>query len=179
MKWQSSCVCVNLRRAARAVSQIYDKALAPSGIKITQFSLLRAVERNEPVAITALAEELDLDRTTMARNLAPLERDNLVSLAPGSDQRVTEVRLTTKGRVAVAKAYPLWEQAQSEIGRRLPAGRIDQLRDIAADSIAAAAAMGASEAAPNEHASPERKPRSARPGKRPGGRRPREPAPKQ
>src|SRR5512141_3011923 len=97
MKWQSSCVCLNLRRAARAVSQIYDEALASSGIKVTQFSLLRAVERNEPVAIGAIAEELDLDRTTMARTLAPLERDHLVTLAPGSDQRVTEVRLTAKG----------------------------------------------------------------------------------
>lgn len=142
MKWQSSCVCLNLRRAARAVSQIYDEALAASGIKITQFSLLRAVERNEPTAITALAEELDLDRTTMARNLAPLERDGMVTLAAGSDQRVTEVRLTAKGRAIVAKAYPLWEKAQAEIARRLPAGRVDQLREIANESIGVAAAFG-------------------------------------
>jgi DNA-binding MarR family transcriptional regulator len=141
MKWQSSCVCVNLRRAARAVSQIYDDALAPSGIKITQFSLLRGVQRNEPVAISVLADELDLDRTTMARNLAPLERDGLVTLAAGEDQRVTEVRLTAKGSAVVARAYPLWEQAQAEIARRLAPGRVDQLREIAADSIAAAATM--------------------------------------
>lgn len=141
MKWQSSCVCLNLRRAARAVSQIYDEALASSGIKITQFSLLRAVERNEPVAISALAEELDLDRTTMARNLAPLERDRLVTLAPGSDQRVTEVRLTPKGRTVVAKALPLWENVQAQVQRQLASGRIDQLREIAAESIAAAAAL--------------------------------------
>ena len=141
MKWQSSCVCVNLRRAARAVSQIYDEALAPSGIKITQFSLLRAVERTEPVAISALADELDLDRTTMARNLGPLERDRLVTLAPGSDQRVTEVRLTADGRAAVRKAVPLWEDAQAKVQRQLAAGRIEQLRAIAAESIAAAAAL--------------------------------------
>lgn len=147
MKWQSSCVCFNLRRAARAVSQIYDEALAASGIKITQFSLLRAVERNEPAAITALAEELDLDRTTMARNLAPLERDGMVVLAAGSDQRVTEVRLTAKGRATVARAYPLWEKAQAEIARRLPAGRIDQLREIASESIDVAAAFGRQETA--------------------------------
>ena len=145
MKWQSSCVCLNLRRAARAVSQIYDEALASSGIKITQFSLLRAVERNEPVAIGAIAEELDLDRTTMARNLAPLERDHLVTLAPGSDQRVTEVRLTAKGRTVVAKALPLWENAQAQIQHLLAPGRIDQLREIAADSIAAAAQVRTSQ----------------------------------
>ena len=164
MKWQSSCVCVNLRRAARAVSQIYDEALAPSGIKITQFSLLRAVERNEPVAISALAEELDLDRTTMARNLAPLERDNLVSLAPGIDQRVTEVRLTPKGRAAVARAFPLWEKAQTEIARRLPAGQIDQLREIASASIIAAADLSKGLASASKPARSRRARRSARTG---------------
>jgi len=135
MKWQSSCVCLNLRRAARAISQIYDEALAPSGIKITQFSLLRAVERNEPAPIGALAGELDLDRTTMARNLAPLERQRLVTLAAGSDQRVTEVRLTPKGRAVVARALPLWQSAQARIARLLASGRVDQLREIAAETL--------------------------------------------
>ena len=141
MKWQSSCVCVNLRRAARAVSQAYDEALAESGIKITQFSLLRAVERNEPVAISALAEELELDRTTMARNLGPLERDHLVKLAPGSDQRVTEVRLTPKGRAALMKALPLWQNAQTEIAGLLASGHLEQLREIATEATAAAARL--------------------------------------
>ena len=141
MKWQSSCICVNLRRAARAVSQIYDEALAESGIKITQFSLLRAVERNEPVAISALAEELELDRTTMARNLGPLERDHFVKLTAGSDQRVTEVRLTPKGRAALAKALPLWENAQAGIASLLASGRVEQLREIATEATAVAAQL--------------------------------------
>jgi len=141
MKWQSSCICVNLRRAARAVSQIYDEALAESGIKITQFSLLRAVERNEPVAISALADELELDRTTMARNLGPLERDHFVKLTPGSDQRVTEVRLTPKGRAALAKALPLWENAQAGIASLLASGRVEQLREIATEATAVAAQL--------------------------------------
>jgi len=141
MKWQSSCICVNLRRAARAVSQIYDEALAESGIKITQFSLLRAVERNEPVAISALADELELDRTTMARNLGPLERDHFVKLTAGSDQRVTEVRLTPKGRAALAKALPLWQNAQAGIAGLLASGRVEQLREIAAEATAVAAQL--------------------------------------
>jgi len=141
MKWQSSCICVNLRRAARAVSQIYDEALAESGIKITQFSLLRAVERNEPVAISALADELELDRTTMARNLGPLERDHFVKLTAGSDQRVTEVRLTPKGRAALAKALPLWENAQAGIASLLASGRVEQLREIATEATAVAAQL--------------------------------------
>jgi len=140
MKRQPQCVCVNLRRAARAVSQLYDAALSASGIKVTQFSLLRAVERNEPAAIGVLADELDLDRTTLARNLLPLERDGLVTLAAGSDQRVTEVHLTTQGRKAVAHALPLWQAAQNSVARRLGAERLEQLRALAADAIEIAAA---------------------------------------
>jgi DNA-binding MarR family transcriptional regulator len=141
MKRQPTCICVNLRRAARAVSHIYDQALAPSGIKITQFSLLRAVAHNEPVAVSALAEELELDRTTMARNLTPLERDGLVVLATGSDQRVTEVRLTAGGRAAIAKALPLWENAQAQMSQLLARGRTAQLGEIAVETSEAAAKL--------------------------------------
>jgi len=134
MQRQTECVCVNLRRAARAMTALYDEALSASGIKITQFSLLRSVERNEPVSVTALSGDLDLDRTTLARNLDPLERDGLIILAAGSDRRVTEVRLTGRGRKAIAKALPLWQLAQEEIGRRFAPGRLAQLRDIAGEA---------------------------------------------
>jgi DNA-binding MarR family transcriptional regulator len=142
-KYQPVCVCTNLRRATRAISNMYDIALAASGLKITQFSLLRAVERNEPVAITALADEMALDRTTLARNLAPLQRDRLVELAPGSDQRVTEVRLTPAGRNAVAKALPLWKKTQADVSRLLSDGRIEQLREIAIEASTAAESFAA------------------------------------
>lgn len=140
-KYRPVCVCTNLRRATRAISNMYDVALASSGLKITQFSLLRAVQRNEPVAITALAEEMALDRTTLARNLSPLERDKLVELKPGSDQRVTEVRLTRAGREAIAAALPLWKKTQAEVSRLLSDGRIEQLREIAGEASAAAEAF--------------------------------------
>src|SRR5262245_35637046 len=105
------------------MTALYDEALAASGVKITQFSLLRAVERNEPAAIGTLAEDLDLDRTTLARNLEPLQRDGLIDLDAGEDRRVTEVRLTRKGRSALAKAMPLWRKAQADVGERFGAGR--------------------------------------------------------
>jgi DNA-binding MarR family transcriptional regulator len=140
-KYQSACVCMNLRRATRAISNMYDLAIAASGLKITQFSLLRAVERNEPVAITALAEEMALDRTTLARNLAPLQRDGKVELTPGSDQRVTEVRLTRAGKKAIATALPLWKKTQGEVSRLLSDGRIEQLREIAGEVSEAAEAF--------------------------------------
>jgi DNA-binding MarR family transcriptional regulator len=107
MKRQPTCVCVNLRRLARATTQLYDQALAASGIKVTQYSLLCAIEREQPVAISALAEEVELDRTTLARNLTPLERDGLIELRTvATDKRVTEVVLTRQGRVAIARARP-------------------------------------------------------------------------
>jgi DNA-binding MarR family transcriptional regulator len=136
MKRQTECVCVNLRRAARAMTALYDDALAASGIKITQFSLLRAVERNEPASVSALSEDLDLDRTTLARNLNPLQREGLIVLAAGSDRRVTEVRLTAKGRNAIANALPLWQKAQADVGRRFASGRLAQLREIAGEARA-------------------------------------------
>src|SRR4051812_14699691 len=139
MKRQTQCVCVNLRRATRALTQLYDSALADAGVKVTQFSLLRAVERNEPAAITTLANDLDLDRTTLARNLLPLQRDRLVTLAAGDDQRVTEVRLTAKGRKAIASALPLWQNVQSEIAERLGADRVEQMREFAAAALALSA----------------------------------------
>jgi len=139
MKRQTTCVCVNLRRATRALTQLYDSALADAGVKVTQFSLLRAIERNEPAAITTLADDLDLDRTTLTRNLLPLQRDRLVMLAAGEDQRVTEVRLTAKGRKAIAAALPLWQQVQGEIAERLGAGRVEQIREIAAAAVALSA----------------------------------------
>jgi len=120
------------------MTALYDDALAAAGVKITQFSLLRAIERNEPAAISALSEDLDLDRTTLARNLNPLQRDSLVELAEGSDRRVTEVRLTARGRAALAKALPLWQKVQADIAGRFEAGRLDQLRAIAAQATALA-----------------------------------------
>lgn len=140
MKRQTTCVCVNLRRATRALTQLYDSALADAGVKVTQFSVLRAIERNEPAPITVLADDLDLDRTTLTRNLLPLQRDRLVTLAAGKqDQRVTEVRLTAKGRRAIAAALPLWQQVQGEIAERLGAGRVELIREIAAAAVALSA----------------------------------------
>jgi DNA-binding MarR family transcriptional regulator len=133
-----TCICTNLRRTARAISHIYDAALAPAGIKITQFSLLRAIERREPVAISDLAEEVVLDRTTLARNLAPLERDRLLTLSSGEDQRVTEVRLTRKGRERIEAALPLWLATQADVGRLMSPGRITQIQDIAQEATSAA-----------------------------------------
>jgi DNA-binding MarR family transcriptional regulator len=141
---QPVCLCTNLRRTTRAISNIYDAALVPTGIKITQFSLLRAVERNEPIAISELAEDMALDRTTLARNLALLERDRLLVLCAGEDRRVTEVRLTQAGRKAIKTAIPIWSNTQQEVSRLLAPGRIEQLYDISREASNAAEKLNTS-----------------------------------
>ena len=103
----TGCACRNLRRTARAVTQLYDDTLRPSGLRITQFTLL--------VPITRLADALDLDRTTLARDLKPLTERGLLEITAGQDKRTRMVRLTVQGREAIARAYPLWRQAQARI----------------------------------------------------------------
>lgn len=134
MKRQPQCVCINLRRLARAATQLYDQALAASGIKVTQYSLLCAIQREQPVPVGALAAEVELDRTTLARNLAPLQRDGLIELCvAATDKRVTEVKLTRQGRAAIARARPQWQRAQQEVSSRIGAERVQMLRALAAE----------------------------------------------
>lgn len=114
------CACFNLRRAARLVTQAYDQVLAPSKLKATQFTLLAALApAGKGIAISALAEKLGMDRTTLTRNLAVVERAGLVSLRPGEDPRTKLVSLTANGRKALEEAVPLWREAQSEAIDRL------------------------------------------------------------
>src|SRR5919106_4818042 len=83
----SRCACFNLRKATRAVTQLYDDALRPSGLRCTQFSLLTLLRASGTVAMTELAEDAVMDRTTLARNLDILEREGLVRVRPGEDAR--------------------------------------------------------------------------------------------
>jgi DNA-binding MarR family transcriptional regulator len=114
------CACKHLRRTARAVTRLYDEALRPSGLRITQFTLLVAVAIGEPVPITRLADALSLDRTTLARDLRPLTDRGLVEIAAGDDRRTRVVRLTGQGRDALERAYPLWRSAQARIVEESP-----------------------------------------------------------
>jgi len=111
----TECSAARLRRASRALSRLYDEILEPSGLRGTQFSVLVALSLTGGAPLLRLAEELGLDRTTMTRNLAPLERDGLVVSAPGPDKRVRLIQLTDAGRRTLAKALPLWEKAQQQV----------------------------------------------------------------
>ncbi|MFQ5520815.1 MAG: MarR family winged helix-turn-helix transcriptional regulator [Candidatus Methylomirabilia bacterium] len=121
------CACANLRRAARAVTQLYDEALRPTGLRVTQLTLLVAARRLEPVTVTRLAEATVMDRTTLTRDLKPLEREGFIRIEPGGDRRVREVTLTDQGRKALARALPLWEKAQSRVATGLGQARLRRL----------------------------------------------------
>ncbi len=127
------CACFNMRKAARAITQLYDDVLRPSDLRVTQFSILAVTRRLEPVTVTRLAEETVTDRTTLTRNLRLLTRRRLVRVTPGQDRREREVTLTDRGRAALAQAYPLWKSVQSQVAQRLGRERFRRmLSDLAA-----------------------------------------------
>ncbi len=114
-----TCSYSNLRKASRALTQIFDDIFRPLGLHSTQFTLLVALTVAGDVTVTPLARALGMDRTTLARNLGPLERRGLVEIVPGTDQRTRLVRLTDQGRAKVVQAIPLWEQGQAAVVERL------------------------------------------------------------
>lgn len=115
------CACSHARMAARAVTRFYDEALRPSGLKATQFVLLAAIEAGDSVSITDLAEAVDLERTTLVRNLQLLGKEGLVSPLNGINGR-RKPALTDQGRETLELALPLWRRAQDELEERLGYG---------------------------------------------------------
>lgn len=107
------CICSNLRRAARLVTNYYDKLLEPFGLRMSQATVLVVLYLAGVQTINEMAEKLELDRTTLTRNLKPLVQQGLLTIAPGSDQRTRVVTLTPEGEAALLKILPLWEQMQS------------------------------------------------------------------
>jgi DNA-binding MarR family transcriptional regulator len=125
------CACFNLRKATRAVTQLYDEVLRETGIRVTQLTLLVAAYLSGEMPISQMAEVLVMDRTTLTRNLRPLEGQGLIAIRSGADRREKLVTLTTRGRAMVSKALPLWEQAQHQIIEGLGQGRFDSmLKDL-------------------------------------------------
>lgn len=106
------CACSNLRKAARAVTQLFDAALKPARIRSTQFALLVTIAKLAPVAINRLAQIFVIDRTTLTRSLRLMERHGLVAISQRSTMRQRFVMLSSKGSEALAKTLPLWREAQ-------------------------------------------------------------------
>ncbi|TDX85809.1 MarR family transcriptional regulator [Neorhizobium sp. R1-B] len=119
-----------LRQASRKVSSYYDEALAPLGVNIGQFSLLRNIKRLEPVSLTELAGKVELDRSTVGRNTKVLERMGLVAIGHGEDQREAMLTLTEKGRDLLKEGAPLWDSVQEDIEDRLGPEKTKQLLEL-------------------------------------------------
>ena len=123
-----TCVVHNLRRASRAVTQLYEEYLKPSGLLPTQFTLLAAVRVMGPVQMSRIAKELVLDRTTLTRNIRPLEREGLLSVVYAkSDQRLREICITKKGMKKLEQAIPYWQDAQNLATNMLGTSRLDRM----------------------------------------------------
>lgn len=127
----TDCTCFNLRKAARAVTQYYDDALRPSGLRVTQFSLLSVIKQFGTVNIGTLADEAVMDRTTLTRNLKLLEQEGLVTITAGDDARVREVSLTAAAQEQLAGAHKYWRKAQTHMADAMGAEGVRRLlRDL-------------------------------------------------
>jgi DNA-binding MarR family transcriptional regulator len=135
-----SCTCFNLRKAARAVTQLYDEFLRPANLRATQFSLLGVLAQVGTATITELADAAVMDRTTLKRNLELLEREGLVEIRPGTDARVREVSLTAAAHARLLAALPYWEQAQAHLTSQLGTTRTHRFLSDLSAAVAAAQA---------------------------------------
>ena len=115
----SPCVCNTLRMVSRTVTQLYDDILRPSGLRVTQYSILATLARRGEANLRQLEDELAIDQTTLTRSLGLLEGGGVIERVPHPDGRIKAMRLTSKGRRVLTVARPLWAQAQNKVLREL------------------------------------------------------------
>lgn len=128
---QEDCNCLAVRQAARHVTQFYDQCLAPTGLRTTQFSILAKLRRLGPMTINALAADLVMDRTTLGRNILPLEREGLIAVTKGSlDRRAKELHLTQAGIERVRAGIKEWAKAQTRFETVYGSKRAAELRSL-------------------------------------------------
>jgi len=121
------CLCAALRQASRAASRFYDAELRGTGLRTTQYSLLRLLERLGELRQCDLGERATLDETTLTRNLGPLEKRGWVTIRAGTDRRERLVAITESGKAKVDEAHPAWSRAQESMRRSLSKGTWDSL----------------------------------------------------
>ena len=129
------CNCLAIRQAARHVTQFYDQLLAPIGLRATQYAILTRLRRDGPLAINALAAALVMDRTTMGRNILPLQREGLIEIVSSEvDRRRRELRLSAKGLARQRVAGERWDAAQAgfeaTLGRKRSAKMRNMMREV-------------------------------------------------
>ena len=125
-----SCTCTDIRRVARKLTSLYDSALAPAEITITQYSLLANIGRAGELSHTVLAERLGMDRTTLTRDLRPLIEAKWVAVGSGEDRRQRLLQLTAAGKRKLNRSYPLWEKIQSQFISEIGVQSLQELRTL-------------------------------------------------
>jgi DNA-binding MarR family transcriptional regulator len=138
------CNCLAIRQAARHVTQFYDQLFAPTGLRATQYAILNRLRHHGPMSINTLANLLVMDRTTLGRNILPLQRDGLIEVAASAkDRRRHELRLTEAGAKRYREGVKHWEEAQERFntvfGDERAAALRDLLREVSASDFAGAA----------------------------------------
>jgi len=114
-----TCTCGELRKAARAITLLYDNAFKSSGLLSTQFNVLQSIYNIDSIRISDLANKLGMDRTTLTRNLSVLERQGFIGISQGNDHRTRIVTATHKGRNAVGKTILLWNEIQRKVKQKM------------------------------------------------------------
>lgn len=140
------CTCARLRKLTRRLTRIYDAHLAAEAIKVTQYSLLANAARGERT-LTEFAVELEMDRSTLSRNLAPLAAQGWVRVSAGTDPRSRSINVTPAGRRKLKAALPLWRKAQCQIEAVLGAASVSELHrkvDRALAALSTETSKGAS-----------------------------------
>ncbi|USG62502.1 MarR family winged helix-turn-helix transcriptional regulator [Sneathiella marina] len=127
------CLCIELRSAAQKLTKIYDKALKPVGITVTQFSLLHKVQHLDHPTLNDLAKATDLDRSTLGRNLRLLQNIGLIKMQSGTDARTKIIHLTKSGHRLFDQAAPLWQKVQSTLKNRLGEDKRSVLTELLTD----------------------------------------------
>jgi len=141
------CNCLALRQAARHVTQFYDQFLVPTGLRASQFGILAKLRRIGPMTINALAKDLVMDRTTLGRNILPLEREGLIAIKKGkTDRRSKELHLTEAGLERLRAAAQGWVKAQAQFEATFGSERSAELRALL--HVITASDLGAGEAGP-------------------------------
>lgn len=122
------CALFNLKKTTRAVSHLYDEILRPSGLRGTQYTVMKVVDNCGPIGVSELGSALVMDRTTVTRNLRVLVRDRLVQIQPGGDRRRRLASTTALGRRRLAVANRYWQNAQAAVTQEYGENRLARLR---------------------------------------------------
>ncbi|MDA1349002.1 MAG: MarR family winged helix-turn-helix transcriptional regulator [Chloroflexi bacterium] len=128
-EFAAQCPAFHLRKVARAVTRVFDDMLQPCGIRATQLHILNSVLLADPPTITHVADNLVMDRTTLTRNLQPLDRLGLLTVAPGEDRRTRVLQVTVEGKQVMAEAFAIMEDAREQMERFIGQATVDGLHE--------------------------------------------------